>query len=363
VDVDVTESYKQITVRLHHRGVVLRGIQPGGSIGSTRQYRARAGQLILSRIDARNGAIGLVPDDLDGAIVTNDFWLFDVDDARILPKYLDYYVGTPSFVDLCKRASEGTTNRVRLQPDAFLRIPIPLPSLAKQRRIVARVEALAAMIEEARGLQKAIRSEERQLLGAVFQRIIEAASWKRMSEVAPLVRRTVEIDPSQEYHELGIRSFSKGTFHKPSVSSMTLGSKRVFRIEPGDLLFSNVFAWEGAVAVARPEDEGRIGSHRFITCVPKPGVATASFLRFHFSTSRGLHQLGEASPGGAGRNRTLGLQSLAQIEVPVPNFENQVWFDELQSGLSRVESLRAITQEELEALLPALLDRTFRWRL
>ena len=76
VEPDPTKEYKQITVRLHHRGVVLRGVQQGNEIGSARQYQGAPGQLILSRIDARNGAIGLVPDVLDGAIVTNDFWLF-----------------------------------------------------------------------------------------------------------------------------------------------------------------------------------------------------------------------------------------------------------------------------------------------
>jgi hypothetical protein len=49
-----------------------------------------------------------------------------------------------------------------------------------------------------------------------------------------------------------IRSFGKGTFHKPPLSGSDVGTKRLYRIEPGDLLFSNVFAWEGAIAIAQP---------------------------------------------------------------------------------------------------------------
>src|SRR5215211_4523161 len=82
VELDPSESYRQITVRMHHRGAVLRGLQQGSAIGSSRQYLARNGQLILSRIDARNGAISLVPNDLDEAVVTNDFWLFDIDQSQ-----------------------------------------------------------------------------------------------------------------------------------------------------------------------------------------------------------------------------------------------------------------------------------------
>jgi len=363
VSIEPTETYRQITVRLHHRGVVLRGSQPGSQIGSTRQYRARAGQLILSRIDARNGAIGLVPSDLDGAIVTNDFWLFDIDASTIIPAYLDHYVGTPTFTDLCKRASEGTTNRVRLQPEQFLDLPVPLPPLAEQRRIVARIEGLAAKIEEARGLRHTIQADSQAVLRTVFRDLIESAQWQPLGDVAPLVRRPIEIMPFAQYDELGIRSFGKGTFHKPPLTGVELGSKRVYRIEPGDLVFNNVFAWEGAVAVAQRRDEGRIGSHRFITCVPQAGLATAQFLRFHFLTSHGLEQLGGASPGGAGRNRTLGLTALSMLKVPVPEFHDQIVFDRLQEKIAQIGAMHVQVQAEMDALLPAVLDRAFRGEL
>lgn len=103
-------------------------------------------------------------------------------------------------------------------------------------------------------------------------------------------------------------------------------NKRVFQILKGDLLFSNVFAWEGAVAVASAGDDGLIGSHRFIACVAAPGIVVSDFLRFHFLTPRGLEDLGAASPGGAGRNRTLGLEKLETLKVPVPHHSVQLAF-------------------------------------
>src|SRR5438552_3361055 len=91
VEINPAEIYKQVTVRLFHKGVVLRGEQLGSSIRTTRQWGVRAEQFLLSRIDARNGAIGLVPAALNGAIVTNDFWAFEVDDKIAVPKFLDAY--------------------------------------------------------------------------------------------------------------------------------------------------------------------------------------------------------------------------------------------------------------------------------
>jgi type I restriction enzyme S subunit len=144
---------------------------------------------------------------------------------------------------------------------------------------------------------------------------------------------------------------------------MEVGTKKLYRIEPGDLVFNNVFAWEGAVAVARPKDAGRVGSHRFITCVPQRETATARFLRFYFLTEEGLAKVGEASPGGAGRNRTLGLQALGEIQVPVIPFQKQVWFDDLQSRMDEVAEARTRSELELDALLPSILDRAFKGEL
>jgi type I restriction enzyme S subunit len=148
-------QYRQITVKLWGKGVVLRGILTGAEISSSRQMVARQGQFILSRIDARNGSLGIVPKELDGAVVTNDFPVFNVVENKLLPAYLGWMCRTESFVEECKRASEGTTNRVRLQEDKFLAREIPLPPLAEQRRVVARIEELAAQIHEVRALRRA----------------------------------------------------------------------------------------------------------------------------------------------------------------------------------------------------------------
>jgi type I restriction enzyme S subunit len=228
---------------------------------------------------------------------------------------------------------------------------------------VARIEELAAKLNEAKRLRQEAHAYARGLLLSAYARLTEGAKYLPMGEVAPLVRRPVQVGASKQYHELGIRSFGNGTFHKPSVSGAGLGTKKIFHIEAGDLLFNIVFAWEGAVAVARKEDHGRVGSHRFLTCVPKSGLATAPFLCFHFLTERGLERLAEASPGGAGRNRTLGLKALERILVPVPPFEKQRWFGALQAEIDCLKHSQAETTAEHDALLPSILDKAFRGEL
>jgi type I restriction enzyme S subunit len=155
-----------------------------------------------------------------------------------------------------------------------------------------------------------------------------------LADVAPIVRRPVEIRHDQAYPELGVRSFGRGTFHKPALAGTDVGTKRLFRIEPGDLVFSNVFAWEGAIAVASPADSGRFGSHRFITCVVDGDRANATYLKLLLTASReGRAQVLRASPGGAGRNRTLGVEKMGLIRVPLPPLSEQ------QAIVSRLDTL------------------------
>ena len=130
--------YKRITVRLYGLGVLQRDELYGRDIGTKKQFIARKGQLIISRIDARNGAFGIVPDELDGAIVTNDFWLFDVKNA--IPQYLSLVLSSQYFQKYWESQSSGTTNRQRVDEDAFLMSKIALPSIDEQFDLINQYE-------------------------------------------------------------------------------------------------------------------------------------------------------------------------------------------------------------------------------
>src|SRR5690348_7819070 len=88
--IDPLIKYQEVTVKMWGKGVVRRGFVGGAELSDGRRFLAAPGQFILSRIDARHGANGLIPPELDGAIVTNDFPLFDFDLSRIEPKYLQW---------------------------------------------------------------------------------------------------------------------------------------------------------------------------------------------------------------------------------------------------------------------------------
>ena len=113
------------------------------------------------------------------------FRFININSSKILPQYLYWLSHTPDFVDLCKRASEGTTNRVRLKLDQFLTTEIPLPPIDEQRRIVAHIDALAEQIAAARGLRHGaveevgayVNSEARSIFARMEIGISELLEW------------------------------------------------------------------------------------------------------------------------------------------------------------------------------------------
>jgi type I restriction enzyme, S subunit len=286
IDLDPDADYHQVTVRMWGGGVALRGIVKGSSIAATSQNKVQAGQFILSKIDARHGAFGLVPQALDGAVVSQDFPVFEVNEKSLLPEFLGWMSKTGWFVELCRLASEGSTNRVRLREDRFLNHKIPLPPVPEQLRIIEGLNAVAAGVE---ARARAAASVEEELSGSLkkaFETVTAGAPRARMGDVAPLVRRPVQLAPEGVYHELGVRSFGRGLFDKPPLKGADLTWQKLFRVENGDLVFSNIKAWEGAFAVAKPQDHGKVGSHRYLTCIPLPNKATGNFHGTTFKRKR-----------------------------------------------------------------------------
>ena len=139
IEVQDDVEYKQVTLKINNGGVVPRNNGAtliGSKIGTKRQHVIHAGQFIMSKIDARNGAYGIVPAELEGAIVTNDFPVFDVDTKKIIPQFLVLVSTTDKFVEFARKCSSGTTNRKRIDIDAFLNQQIPLPSKEEQEKIL-----------------------------------------------------------------------------------------------------------------------------------------------------------------------------------------------------------------------------------
>jgi type I restriction enzyme, S subunit len=359
--IDDDKEYKLCRVKTKVDGVVIRGKKKGIDIKTKEQQICQAGDLIFAEMDARFGGYGIIPKELDEAIVSSHYFLYEIDTNKMRPAFLNYLLQLPTFHSQVQ--AQGSTNYAAIRPHHVLSYKIPYTSISEQDQLIERLQRVQNNIIEVKDLRLQQQKEIRNLIYSKYLEIIEDAHWDFMSDVAPIIRREVEINENNFYPELGIKSFGKGTFHKEPLSGFDVGTKKLFQIKTGDLLFSNVFAWEGAIAVAKEEDNDRFGSHRFISCDVYPDKAVAAFLCYHFLTPQGLEDINKASPGGAGRNKTLGLNKLMNIKVPVPLKEKQEEFSAFQQKMLTVSKYHFATLKELDELFPSLLDKAFKGEL
>jgi type I restriction enzyme S subunit len=359
------KSYKLLGVRLQGRGTFLREEKSGSNISANILYPVRAGDFIYSRLFAWRGAFDIVPEALDGCFVSGEFPTFTINTDKLLPKFLQLSFARSVVWEKVEALCTGTTkaSRNRFKEQFFLSFEIPVPPLEEQRHIVTYIETLSKKINEVKNAKQEIETNLDKMLLSAYHSIADNADRKPMEEVAPLTRRPANVSLEENYPQVSVRSFGRGTFHKPELEGGEITWQKPYLVKSGDILISNIKAWEGAIAVASESDDGRYGSHRYLTCVPISNIATSRFVCFHLLTSEGLYEVGQASPGSADRNRTLGAKALMQIPIPTPPIEKQLWFDQLYRKVNTLRELQSASGEELSALMPSILDKAFKGEL
>ena len=178
------------------------------------------------------------------------------------------------------------------------------------------------------------------------------------NKVLKTIKKAVNVEPNTEYREIGIKSHGKGIFHKKLVQGNKLGNKRVFWVEEKCFIVNIVFAWEQAIAMTSENERGLIASHRFPMYKPKNDLISLGYLLAFYQSPRGKFQLNLASPGGAGRNKTLGQKEFAQSLIPLPTIYEQQKIAEILStwkrGIKLKEKLIAEKKEFKRELMKKL---------
>lgn len=361
VEIRHDQAYPELGIRSFGKGTFHKPPLAGSEVGSKRLFRIEPGDLIFSNVFAWEGAIAVASPADAGRFGSHRFITCGVDDSRADATYLKLYLtASPDGRAQVLQASPGGAGRNRtLGIEKMGKIQIPLPPLAVQQSVVARLDALAEKTREVEAHLDAIERDAEHLLALRFRDVTIDAPSRPMAEVAPAIRRPVEIDIATRYREIGARSFGKGLFVKPDFNGAEATWQKPVWIKSGDLVFSNIKAWEGAIAVATDEHDGYIASHRYITCVPNPDLATAAFLAYYLLSKHGLEKVGLASLGTADRNRTLSLGKLGKIEVPVPALAAQRAFDRMQARVTALKAKHAAIRQSNAAMLPATLERIF----
>jgi type I restriction enzyme S subunit len=360
IEVAETGLYPEVGVRCFGKGLFHKAARNGLEVGDKKLFCLKKGDFILQVTFAWEGAIGIVSASDESLFGSVRVLTFEVDRRRTTPEFLYRYFQTKSGVEQLSRISPGSAGRNRVLAIQRLReMAVPLPPLAEQQRITDRLDAIENRLHRVQALREEQTKELQAALRSAYHRLEGRSKWLPMVDVMPLNRRPVEIEPDGRYPELGARSFGRGIFHKPTLKGDSLTWEKLFRVQAGDLVISNIKAWEGALAVASEVDGGRFGSHRYLTCTADRTRLLPEFACFYLLSPHGLEQIGNASPGSADRNRTLSVSRLEKILIPVPPLAAQREFQKLLALQSQVKARADESKAATTALLPSLLDQIF----
>jgi type I restriction enzyme S subunit len=370
IQIDPLSRYTELTVHLWGRGVSARRTVEGSEITGQRRLKVLSGEFVVSRIDARHGAFAVIPDDLDGAVVSNDFPALRPNPERLLPEYLGWLSRTPDFVGACRAASEGTTNRVRLKEEKFAQIKIPLPPLPEQWRIVAKIERLAAKIDEARGTHALGCADRSALFQSALHRIWrDQKGWSstKIGDVVRLVSGQVNplVEPYASMPHLNGEVIESHTgrlleTYRLAKEDGVISGKYPFKA--GSVLYSKIRPYLRKAAIV-PFD-GICSADVYATESIDPGLIPG-FFKYTLLSPMFSDYADEKS--GRTRMPKLNQKQLLTYEMKFPSVGEQhrivAYLDRLQARVDGLKVLQAQTRAELDALLPSILDRAFKGEL
>jgi type I restriction enzyme S subunit len=359
--VDVAREYRLLGARWYAGGLFLKDIKLGQQIRADRLYRVRAGDFVYNRLFAWKGSFAVATEEDDGAYVSNEFPCFQVNEERVYSRFLFWFFSQESAWTRALGLSTGATptSRNRLKETAFLKMFVPLPPLDVQQRIVARIEELAAQIEEARTLRHEAIEASESLLRSILTNDKQAKPTP-MRELLKMRTPDVRVEANTTYDFAGVYCFGRGVFKSGRKSGLDFAYKRLTRVRTGEFVYPKLMAWEGALGVVPPECHGCVVSPEFPVFEVIEDRVLPEVLDVYFRTPSVWPEISRASTGTNVRRRRLNPQDFLAYEMPLPSLTTQMTLRAVYAEIRKLRGHQNETAAELDALMPSILYKALQ---
>ncbi|MGV2108650.1 restriction endonuclease subunit S [Agrobacterium vitis] len=296
------------------------------------------GDLVVNTMWAWMGAMGTSP--LSGC-VSPSYAVYRNRDTSLSPSFVDFLVRSAPFIAEVNRRSKGVwASRLRLYPDAFLDIPLPVPPLSTQHAITEFVSRQTSQIDQLIAKKERIAD----LICAKWEALIDdarnerGAKWVRFNTATRRMQRAIGNTEDTSFIPLGLYNRGRGFFRKLETDEEELGDSSFFWVRKGDIVFSGQFAWEGAVGFVAEEENGCVVSHRYPVYRAVDGIESAYLYAF-FRTAHGAFIMDNCSRGAAGRNKPLNTWTIEREQVLIPSEKTQKAIAQLVTLEARARKL------------------------
>ena len=341
---------------------------------NTGMILARPGDMVISGINAAKGAIAIYgSENTEPIAATIHYGAYTPNPDRADLKYLWWFFRSKYFRDLLAEHVPGGI-KTELKSKRLMPIPIPLPPLAEQRRVVAQIEELAAQIHEACELRKQAAEEADALLTTARRTLISecSAATVGLEDVCAAIIDNLHSNP--RLSDMGIPCIRSpdvgyGTLNLESAQRTDEDEyrRRTVRGEPraGDIVLVREGGGTGKCAVVHPNQRFSLGQRVMMLRPNVERILPRFFLHQLLSPLIQEDQIAALSKGSASPHLNIGaLRRFALKLPPIPEQRRILAeLDALQAELDALKRLQAETVTELDALLPSILDRAFKGEL
>jgi type I restriction enzyme, S subunit len=374
-------------VTLHFDGTMEKRALDGKGQFKGKLFFARAGDVIYSKIDVRNGAIGIVPDDMPCVAVSSEFPVYSIDAQRTNSQYVKLLFRTKFFQQTINSMISGASGRKRVQPSQIETLEVPLPPLSVQRAIVEKwqriQDEIKATIERIALDEKDVESVFFSSLGITPPEQVErpkvfSVMWSdllrwsvryvcdsvmgldslpssvftysilgNVAQVSYGIQKSPANRPSQSARPyLRVANVRKGYLDLTEIKEINVPDSDMdtYRLAPGDILFvegNGSRAELGRVAMWNDEIPDCVHQNHLIKVRCNPSKLLPKFAMFWFNTELGRSHFFRAAKTSSGLG-TINSDEVRNAPIPLPPLEVQ------ENVMALVEAKQAEIMKERE---------------
>jgi type I restriction enzyme S subunit len=362
VSVEPDVTYRLAGMYSFGRGVFERAFVPGTDMSYRSLFRLHENQVVMSRLNAWEGAVAVVDESAAGAFVSNEYPTFTIKRKNADPRYLAHLCRWPAFWEALRDRARGMgsnvgARRLRVHPEQLVAVEVPLPDVDEQRRVANRLDRLEAMLTDVRSLDAGAS----RLSDAVIPSMLHMpAKTRPIGDLVKQARREERVDASREYCLLGVRWYGEGLFVRERKPGSEVAATKLYRVEEGDFVYNRLFAWKGSFAVAGADVHNCHVSGEFPVFEVDRENLDARYLLAIFSDPSSWATVEDKSVGGTptSRNR-LKEQAFLALEIPVPPLEDQRRLVGLVERLMTARGGRRRRSVYMDGLRLSALNRAF----
>jgi type I restriction enzyme S subunit len=331
-----------------------------GVIGKSNQFTHEGEYILIARVGANAGKINKVSGKY---AVTDNTLIIDSKKSVLDNSFTEGFLEKFNLNRLIFGSGQPLITGGLLKGIKF-----NLPKLPEQQKIANFLTAVDTKLQQLSTKKEKLSQYKKGVMQQLFSQQLRFKAddgsafpdWeeKELGEVLDMQVREIP-KPKENYLAIGIRSHVKGTFQKPNSDPKKIAMEKLFVVKENDLIVNITFAWEGAIAIVKKEDEGGLVSHRFPTYTFKDDQTCNQYFKQIIIDKKFRFTLDLISPGGAGRNRVLSKKEFIKIKWSFPCVKEQ---QKTATYLSAIDAKIAVVQTQIsntQAFKKGLLQQLF----